>query len=959
MAAADKLDAFFAELTRRVGGDVLRDRMSRFLYSTDASLYRIDPLGVLVPRSTEDVHAAVELARDWKVPILSRGGGSSLAGQTVGQALVIDFSHHLDQLLSLDVDERAVTVQPGLVLDVLNHRLAPHGLMVGPDPASSNRATIGGMVGNNATGTHSILYGSVVDHVLETEVLLADGSQVRLNEMSESSWQERERKTDAEGRLYRQVGAILNEDRTAIERDTPRHWRRAGGYRLERLLTMGRRNLSSLLCGSEGTLGVLTSIKLSLVDRPKRTGLAVVHFRSRMEALEAVPEILKSEPSAIELLDRHALDQCRAISGYAQMLTFVDGNPDALLLTEFYGTTEEELATRIRSLAQSLREKNIGYGVVEALTPVEIGNVWTVRKAGLGLILGVKGDFKPVAFIEDAAVPTEHLAAYIRALETVCAETNTRISMYAHASAGCLHVRPFINTKDAGEVQKMAEIARASAELVASFGGALASEHGDGLARSWLAESFYGRDLYGAYVKTKQAFDPEGLLNPGKVTGAPPMTENLRIGPSYVTKPIREALDFASDKGFAGSVELCTGVGSCRKLVGGTMCPSFMVTRDERHSTRGRANALRAAISGELGTAGMGDAELYDVMSLCISCKACKSECPSAVDMAKLKLEWLGQYWSMHRPPLRERFFANMGKTTKHLAKLPSPFVNLATTSRLGKRLSAAVLGIAPQRSLPAISRESLLKWYAKRPQTNAGREVVLFADTFNCYYEPEVGQAAVELLERLGCRVTLMDQGCCGRTYMSKGFPEKAKSSAKQVVDTLHPYAERGIPIIGLEPSCILSLRDEYHALFPGDERISVLSKVAVTLEEFVAKSAKQGLIDVKWKPQPRRILLHGHCHQKALVGMEPAVAALSLPGHSVQAVDSGCCGMAGSFGYEREHYEWSIKMAERVLAPAVRDADPDDLIVAAGTSCRAQIEHCADRVPWHPAQVLLASLD
>ncbi|HLE57152.1 MAG TPA: FAD-binding oxidoreductase, partial [Rhodothermia bacterium] len=446
MATPEKLGSFLAELRNRVGGEVLTDRLSRFLYSTDASMYRMEPLGVLVPRSLDDVHAAVELANIWEIPILARGGGSSLAGQAVAEALVIDFTKHVDAILEFDPERRSVTVEPGLVLDVLNDYLSPHGIMVGPDPASSNRATIGGMVANNATGTHSILYGSVVDHVVETEVILADGSSIVLTELDDDGWTERANRSTAEGRLYREIQSILDDDRSAIENDTPRHWRRAGGYRLERLTGGRPRNLSALMCGSEGTLAVIKKITLSLVDRPKRTGLGIVHFNTRIEALEAVPEILKTNPTAIELLDRHGLDQCRAVPGYAPMLTFVEGNPDALLITEYYGESESEVAEHVHALRTTLQAKRIGSGVVDALSQGQITNVWTVRKAGLGLILGVKGDTKPVAFMEDAAVPTEHLAEYIRGMESVFAETKTRVTMYAHASAGCLHVRPFINT---------------------------------------------------------------------------------------------------------------------------------------------------------------------------------------------------------------------------------------------------------------------------------------------------------------------------------------------------------------------------------------------------------------------------------------------------------------------------------------------------------------------------------
>jgi FAD/FMN-containing dehydrogenase/Fe-S oxidoreductase len=982
-----ELVEFLEALAKRVEGELRSDDVSRLLYSTDASMYQMMPHGVLIPKTVDDIQAAVDEASKHGVPVLPRGGGSSLAGQAVAAALVIDLTRWLDQIVNFDPDRGRVVVEPGVVLDRLNAYLRPSGWMVGPDPASSNRATIGGMVGNNATGTHSILYGSTIDHVVSAKTVLADGSVVNLGPVDDFTWSQKAAGADlfdAEARIIRELDLLFNEGADVIRRDTPRHWRRAGGYRIERFVDPGpgtptrspssasRRNLAHLLCGSEGTLGIAAEITLDLVRRPKHTALGIVHFESRIEALEAVPIILESNPSAIELFDRHGIEQCRRSPAFSDRLTFLDGDPDALLLTEYYGQTETEVRAKLDELTRLSSQQQVGYTVVPLFGAAEIANVWDLRKGALGLILGIKGDFKPVAFIEDAAVPTENLAEYIRQLERVLSETGTDAAMYAHASAGCLHVRPFINTKDAAEVQKMSEIAAASMELVKRFGGALASEHGDGLARSGFAESFYGSELYELYRRTKSAFDPSAIMNPGKVVDAPAMTENLRVGPDYAISalPVIDGggvvsnLDFSDDMGFNRAVELCSGIGTCRKLDAGTMCPSFMVTRDEKHSTRGRANLLRAAMEGKLGSEGFTGPEIYDAMALCLSCKACKTECQSGVDMARLKLEWQDQYWKNNEMPRRERMFARMPDMARKYSGRLAPVVNLAMKLASVGGLAQRSMGIATGRSLPRFARVPLTKWFESRETTNQDshltrRPVVLFNDTFNTFQEPEIGIAAIELLEKLGYTVSLPGHKCCGRTYMSKGLVDESRRLAEDVVAKLFPFALDGVPIVGLEPSCILSLRDEYTSLIPGDPRVELVAEHAVTLEEFIVEEAALGHIDPRaWSDHGRKALLHGHCHQKSLVGIQSSQKALEIAGFEVEAIDSGCCGMAGSFGYEAEHYAWSIKMAERVLAPAVRNADDRTDTVASGTSCRAQISDTTGSTAYHPAQLLLQNL-
>ncbi len=957
-----ELTADFADALRaRVQGSVHTDSMTRALYATDASLYKMMPRAVLVPRSVEDVQAALTCAAEYRIPLLARGGGSSLAGQTVGPGLVIDFTVHLNRILEINPAERWARVQPGLVLDTLSSALLPHGLMVGPDPASSNRATLGGMMANNATGTHSILYGNVINHIRDAHLLLADGSPAHARPLSEDAWAAARERPGLEGRIYDSLDTLITERGDVIERDTPRHWRRNSGYRAEYLLQR-ERNLAQLLCGSEGTLAVTTDLTIGLVERPRRTALGVVQFRTRREALLATPTILETKPSAVELFDGHALEMTRRAAGYAHLLTFIEGDPGSVLFVEYYGDTEAELKARVEDLRLLMARTGHGYATVPAFTAQQIRNVWTIRKEGLGLIMGVEGDHKPVAFIEDASVPVEHLADYVDELEALVAETDTKMVLYAHASAGCLHIRPFINTKDAREVWKMRDIARGSMELVRRFGGAVSSEHGDGLARSWLNEPLLGPELYETYRQIKRAFDPENLLNPGKVVDAPPMTENLRMGPQYRATPMNEVMDFSDHGGFVSLVELCNGNGACRKLESGTMCPSFMVTREEQDSTRGRANALRAAMSGEIPAEEMTGHRMWEVMELCVQCKACKTECPSNVDMARLKTEWLGKYWEANGISQRTRLFGHMPALSRRIADTPlAGTINWMNKRVAVRKTMEKALGISAERMLPPFATQSFSTWFGHQSWRTGGRPVALFADTFYNYHHPEVGRAAAEFLDRTGYSVTVPDpRACCGRTLLSKGLVADAQRQALETVELLYPIVQAGMPIVGMEPSCILTFRDEFLSLLPGDPRARALAKATLTFEEFVAEEADSGRFDrTRWKREPHEVLLHGHCHQKALVGTAPAERCLSLPtGFAVTTVDSGCCGMAGAFGYEKEHYDISIRMAERALAPAVRASAPETIIAAAGTSCRSQIHDTTQRQPLHPAEILRNAL-
>ncbi|MGD8585294.1 MAG: FAD-binding and (Fe-S)-binding domain-containing protein, partial [Chloroflexota bacterium] len=675
MALSTKVEAFMADLVNYSSGDVRTDDYSRLLYSTDASIYQVMPFGVFFPKTVEDVQAAMTLAASYEMPILARTAGSSLVGQAVNEALIVDFTRHLNQVLELNVEEHWVKVQPGIVLDELNAYLRPHGLQFGPDPASSNRAAMGGIVSNNSTGAHSILYGMTADHVLEMSVILSDASETHFGPLEPAGVEKKLQLDGLEGDIYRDILALTGDpkNQAVIREGTPRHWRRCGGYNLDRLVPDDglafrvprdpRFNLAKLVSGAEGTLAVMTDIKLNLVPLPKMTALAIVHFDDLNTALSAVPMMLEVGPTAIELLDNLGLTMCRDVPEYARLLsTFVQGQPNCVLITEFYGESDEELRAKVDRLEQQLTKNKAGQtSITPAFDKGLQGNVWTVRKVGLGLMMSIKGDHKPIPFIEDAAVPPEHLADYVHKVETFCNDIGTNVAYYAHASAGCIHIRPLVNTKQASEVAKMPQIVRFSVDLLRGYGGSYSSEHGDGRARSWLNEHFFGPELFGLYKCVKRAFDASNILNPGNIVASENMTDNLRYGEDYAVTPIKTHLDFSEDMGFDRAVEMCNGAAVCRKRTVGTMCPSFMVTREEEHSTRGRANALRAALSGKLPPGSLTSKRMFEVMDLCIECKSCKAECPSSVDMAKIKFEFLAQYYEANGTPLRTRLFGHIG----------------------------------------------------------------------------------------------------------------------------------------------------------------------------------------------------------------------------------------------------------------------------------------------------------
>jgi len=959
-------------LRRVVRGSVRFDQASRLLYSTDASMYQVEPIGVVIPRHADDVRAAVQVAREQQVALLPRGGGTSLTGQTVNRALVVDFTQHMNGVLEVNAEEQWARVQPGLVQDELNHHVRPMGLLFGPDTSTSNRATLGGMLGNNSGGSHSLAYGLTVDHVIEIRALLVDGSEVVFGELTPAELQAKTRAAGLEGQIYREVAAIRETYADEIRARYPKHWRRVAGYNLNELLGVGVRphsyagggngrprplSMARLVVGSEGTLLTILEAKVRLVKRPPATAVNVIHYHDLQEALESSQAILETGPYAVEVTDKLILDLARDNIEQSRRMGWIQGDPAAIMIVEYTGENEAETRAKIQALEGRRARDGFGYAAHVAYDAGEQRTIWNLRKAGLGLLLGMKGDKKPIAFVEDTCVEPRHLAQFVPRFKEIFAKHDTVGAYYGHCSVGCLHIRPVIDLKVPRGMEQVRAIADEITALVVEFGGTISSEHGDGRARSPFIERMYGPKLMEGFRRLKRAFDPDNRMNPGNIVDSPGILENLRYGVQYNTWSPVTMLDFSSEGGFAAAVEMCNGVGACRKKLEGTMCPSYMATRDEEHSTRGRANALRAVLSGRMAPREFTGKRLHEVMDLCLECKGCKSECPANVDMAKMKYEFLHHYYQANGLPLRNRLFGRIEKLNRLLCHVPT-IANWMISVPFNRWLMEKVAGIDRRRPLPALAEQTFTDWFAQRPAPGAAPrgEVVLFHDTFVTYNAPEIGRAAVQLLEAAGYRVVLVDRKCCGRPLISKGMLIEAREHAAWNVERLHPYAARGVAIVGLEPSCILTLRDEWVDLLRTDEARAVARQSAL-LEQFLLRERERGL-ELRWTSHGRQALLHGHCHQKAIVGTAPTVGALNWAGYKVSEVDSGCCGMAGSFGFEREHYDISVALGNRRLAPAVKAAPVATEIVAPGISCRQQIQHLAGRRAKHPAEVLWEAL-
>ena len=953
-----------ADLRKLVSGEVRFDKMSRVLYSTDASIYQIEPVGVVIPRNDEDVIAVVETANRYGVSVLPRGGGTSLGGQTVGHSIVMDFSKYMNKVIEVNEEERWVRTQPGIVLDVLNHHLRDSGLLFAPDPSTSNRGNVGGALGNNSCGAHSIMWGKTVDNVHDLDVVLSNGQPTRFGALDGSQLEARMRIDGLEGDIYSRLFEIGEANRDEIIARYPKIQRRVSGYNLDEFVSGMGFNMARFVVGSEGTLVTVTEAKLKLVPRPRVTALGVLHCNDLIESMDATVAALEMQPAAVELIGSMIIRQAKSNLAYSRITDFIDGDPEALLAIEIAGDTTEEVRSKMDHLADALARRGLGYTFLKLMRPEDQAKVWDVRKAGLGLMMNVPGDAKPLPFVEDCAVAPEHLPDFVRKFDDIVTSNGTQAGYYGHASVGCLHIRPLINLKDQEGVDRMVSIAEEVGDLVMEYGGSMSGEHGDGLVRSWFNRKMFGDRLYSAFRDVKQAFDPDGIMNPGKIVDAQPMTENLRIGPQYQPLRLDTGFAYGQEGSFAHGIEMCNGQGACRKVLGGTMCPSYMVTREEEHSTRGRANALRAAMSGALPAGSLTEQRLYDVLDLCLECKGCAAECPSNVDMAKLKYEFLNQYHAANGYPARNQFFGNIG-TISRLGAFFAPMSNWVNQMPPVRRMMEQGLGIDRRRQLPPFASQTFTQWFKARGGSPASAaqpgQVVLFPDTFTNYNHPELGRAAVKVVEALGYQVIVPKVRCCGRPMLSKGMMDRAQSNARYNVERIHRYVEAGAKLVGIEPSCILSFADDYTDLVGVDrDKARVIADNTMLVEQFVDDAISQGAeIDLDGSRLPDRILFHGHCHQKALVGTGAAMGLLnSIDGVEATEISSGCCGMAGSFGYEVEHYDISMQIGEMGLFPAIREQQGEFVVVAEGVSCRQQIAHGTSRQARHLVEVLAEGL-
>ncbi|MCI0440862.1 MAG: anaerobic glycerol-3-phosphate dehydrogenase subunit C [Chloroflexi bacterium] len=1008
-AAADT-EALVEELRRLVQGEVKFDKMTRLLYSTDASLYQIEPIGVVLPKSAEDVIAVVETANRHGVPVLPRGGGTSLAGQTVGRAIVMDFSKHMRSVVEVNAEEGWARVQPGIVLDQLNREIAGTGMLFTPDPSTRNRGNVGGALGNNSCGTHSILWGKTVDNIHEMDVVLSNGDTARFGALDGEALEAKMRLEGLEGDIYRKLFELGEANREEILARYPKILRRVSGYNLDEFVGgsssadyadsrrlsgggdppvsplgkggMGGRafDMARFVVGSEGTLVTITEAKLRIVKRPKMTAVAVLHFSDLIESMEATVSTLDMDASAVEHIGGIILRQAKGNLNYSRLTDWIKGDPESVLAVEFFGESEAELASKMDRLEERMRARGLGYATRRLMSAQDQAKVWAVRQAGLGLMASAPGEAKALPFVEDTAVDPHHLPEFVRRFDQIVRSHGTTAGYYGHASVGCLHIRPLVNLKTERGVEQLVGIARDVSDLVLEFGGSMSGEHGDGLVRSVWNEKMFGSKLYEAFREVKRAFDPKGIMNPGKIVDSPPMTDNLRISPAYKTRDL--ATGFAYREGsYTQAIEMCNGQGECRKLTG-TMCPSYMATRDEEHSTRGRANALRSAMSGALPPEEVTGKRLYDVLDLCLECKGCKAECPTGVDMAKLKYEFLDKYHKANGYPLRNRVFGNINALSR-LGAFFAPVSNWPLKWGFVREMMERQAGIDRRRELPTFASQTFAQWFKARggspsdardnpqmaqmdstgsPQVRqivgTKGKVVVFVDTFTNYNAPELGRAAVKVLEGMGYQVIVPKTVCCGRPMLSKGMMDRARRNARANVDAIYPYVREGAKLVGIEPSCILSFKDDYPDFF-DDEKTRLIEANTLLVEEFVLHAQRNDGATLDFKREPGKVLVHGHCHQKALVGTRPMLEVLrSIPGCDVTEIQSGCCGMAGSFGMEKEHYDVSMRIGEQTLFPAIRRQEGEFLVVAEGISCRQQIAQGTQRRAKHLVELLAEAL-
>lgn len=963
-------------LADNIQGDLFFDTTIRTLYATDASAYRELPLAVAIPSTNEDIKALISFASKNNTSLIPRTAGTSLAGQVVGSGIIVDVSKHFTRILELNIEEKWVRVQPGVIRDELNLFLQPHGLFFGPETSTANRAMIGGMVGNNSCGSNSVVYRSTREHLLEVKAILSDGSDATFHTLSIDAFHRKCEQEGLEGQLYRTTRSLLSkyENQEEIRKEFPKKSveRRNTGYAIDLLVetapfTAGGQdfNFCSLIAGSEGTLAFITEIKLNLLPLPpKETGLLCVHFNSIDESLRANLIGLQYQPSASELIDHYILECTKGNIEQSRNRFFVQGDPGAILVIEFKRNTREEILAITQKVEADMRAAGLGYHF-----PVLFGDdtkkIWNLRKAGLGLLGNLPGDDKAVPVIEDTAVDVADLPAYIRDFNEILTKYSLHAVHYAHAGSGEIHLRPILNLKTEEGNRLFRTIAEEVARLVKKYQGSLSGEHGDGRLRGEFIPMMIGEKNYQLLKAVKKAWDPQHIFNPGKIVDTPSMNAMLRYTPGQVTPAFPTIFRF-QNQDILQHAEQCNGSGDCRKthLSGGTMCPSFMATRDEKDSTRARANILREFLTHSEKANRYNHREIYEVMDLCLSCKACKSECPSNVDMAKLKAEFLQNYYDANGVPMRTRLIAGFAASAKLGSLFPSLYNFLVTnpfTGNLIKRLS----GFAVKRSMPKIAKQTLHSWYTHHQKNllqKGKRRIYLFCDEFTNYNDAEIGIKAILLLEKLGYEVIIPDHIESGRAWLSKGLLRKAKSIANKNIALLHTIIKQDTPLIGIEPSAILTFRDEYPDLATDDllAASQEMAKHVFLIDEFLAGEMAKGHISRdSFTKEVKKVKLHGHCQQKAIASLSASVQVMSFPeNYSVATIPSGCCGMAGSFGYEKEHYDLSMQIGELVLLPAVREQPEATIIAAPGTSCRHQIKDGTGRKALHPVEVLYEAL-
>lgn len=963
-------------LSNELEGDLFFDldqaRHSTVLiaYSSDASVYQERPLAVAIPRSKADILRLVAFAREHMVTLIPRTAGTSLAGQVVGKGIVVDVSRYFTKILDLNVEERWVRVQPGVIRDDLNAYLKPFGLMFGPETSTANRAMIGGMIGNNSSGLHSIVWGDTRDNLISADIILDDGSEVVFEELDPQRLFQKLAQKDREGEIYRAINHLLSDPQNmaAIEKGYPKKniTRRNTGYALDVLAQRDSAfNLCHILAGSEGTLGIITEAKIRLRPLPpKEIGLLCVHFNDMVECMHGNVVALAHQPEASELVDKYILDFTKGHPKYQHNRFFIEGDPQALLIVEFRGEHVEEITHRAEVLTEALRAAGLGYAYPLVLGTDQSNLVWDVRKAGLGLIRNLPGDSQPVNLIEDCAVDPQDLPRYVADVRALLQEENIHASYYAHAGAGELHIEPFINLKTAEGKKQFRRVLEKTTDLVLKYKGSLSGEHGDGRLRGEFIGKVLGQEVYMLLREVKRIFDPRNIFNAGKIVDTPPMDSSLRYDTVRDGSEIKTYFDFTKEESILRLAEKCSGSGDCRKteVTGGTMCPSYMATRDEKDTTRARANMLRQFLTNSNKQNRFDHEEIKEVMDLCLSCKACKTECPSSVDVAKMKAEFLQHYYDANGAPFRSKLIANFTKSQR-LGSLVAPLYNFVSQTPILANVIKKVVGFAPARSLPKVYATTLRQWFKKyKQQGHFSRKVYLFCDEFTNYNDTEIGISTIKLLNALGYEVMIPEHVESGRSYLSKGFLKEAKALAEQNVQHLKNLVTADTPLIGVEPSAIITFRDEYLSLVDHSLRKEAehIAKHSFMVDEFVALEIDRGHIHPnQFTNETRHVKLHGHCYQKAFHLQAHTAKALSLPvNYSVEVIPSGCCGMAGSFGYESEHYDVSMKVAELVLLPAVRTAPKETLIAAPGTSCRHQIKDAVGRTSFHPVEILYNAL-